>query len=504
MKNSVEANRAKRYMIFRISFIAVGFLMSILLPAAGAFAGELLVGTAVADITPTEPVAVSGQFHLRIARTVETPITANVIALESRRDNSSGDLAIMVSCDLLYIPVEVLELVRKAVRERLPNVDTSRLFLSGTHTHTAPVLLADKYPIPSEGVIQVQQYRLCLAERIADAIARAWKKRSPASVTWGLSHAVVAYNRRAVYADGSARMYGKTDVPEFRNLEGYEDHDVNTLFFWNDPNKLSAVVINVACPSQEVEGRSAVNADFWHPVREALRRQYGRHLCVLGWTGASGDQSPHLMYRKAADERMRRLRGLGRMDEIARRIVKAVNDAYRVVENHRHADVPLIHRVETIRLPMRLVTEAEYAEARAEVKKAADLIARDPQAAARQQRRMKWYGVTVERFEKQRTDPKPSYDMELHVLRIGDVAVCTNSFELFTDYGIRMKARSKAIQTFVVQLTGPGTYLPTDKAIRGGHYSAVVHSSLVGPEGGDVLVDRTVGVLDSLWPQADH
>ncbi len=112
---------------------------------------------------------------------------------------------------------------------------------------------------------------------------------------------------------------------------------------------------------------------------------------------------------------------------------------------------------------------------------------------------MKWYETTVKRFDKQRTDPKPTHEMELHVLRIGDVAVATNSFELFTDYGIRMKARSKAVQTFIVQLAGPGTYLPTEKAVLGGHYSAVVHSSLVGPEGGNTLVNRTVNMINSLW-----
>jgi len=490
--------------MFRTYLITVALFISALLPASEAIADALLVGTAVADITPAKPVAVSGQFHLRIARKIDTPITANVIALESRRDNAPVDQAIMVSCDLLYIPTEVLGLVREAVHKRLPDLDIAKLFLNGTHTHTAPALLADKYPIPKEGVTQVRQYTAFLAERVADAVARAWKERSPASVSWGLSHAVVAYNRRAVYADGHAQMYGKTNVPDFRNLEGYEDHDVNTLFFWNDSGKLAAVVVNVACPSQEVESRSTVNADFWHPAREALRRRYGRQLCVLGWTGASGDQSPHLMYRKTADERMRKLRGLERLDEIARRIVLAVNDAYEVVKDDRHSDVPLIHKVETIELPMRLVTEAEYAEAKAEVKKAADLIARNSEAATRQHRRIKWYSVTMERFERQKSDPNPTYEMELHVLRIGDAAICTNSFELFTDYGIRIKALSKAVQTFVVQLAGPGTYLPTEKAVRGGHYSAVVHSSLVGPEGGDVLVNRTINLINSLWTASDR
>ncbi len=489
----------RTFVMSRLIVPAICVLASLAGSSPRVFGAELLVGTATTDITPEEPVAVSGQFHLRIARTVETPVTANVIALESRRDGQSLDTAIMVSCDLIYIPNDVRSLVREEVKKRAPDVDTRKIFLSGTHTHTAPVLLPEKYAIPKQGVTQVEQYQAFLAERIADAIARAWNGRRRGSVTWGLSHAVVAYNRRAVYANGSARMYGRTDVPEFRHLEGYEDHDVGTLFFFSATGELIGVAVNVSCPAQEVESRTAVNADFWHPVREALRKKYGKELCVLGWTGAAGDQSPHLMYRKAADERMRGLRGLTRLEEIARRVVRAVDEAYEVVANDRRADVPLIHQVETIRLPMRLVTEAEYTEAKAAVEQAAAQIEKDPKAADRAHRRMKWYEVTVERFESRKTDPKPSYEMELHVLRLGDVAICTNSFELFTDYGIRIKSRSKAVQTFVVQLAGPGTYLPTEKAVRGGHYSAVVHSSLVGPEGGQLLVDRTVELVNSTW-----
>ena len=91
--------------------------------------------------------------------------------------------------------------------------------------------------------------------------------------------------------------------------------------------------------------------------------------------------------------------------------------------------------------------------------------------------------------------------MELHVLRLGDVAIATNSFELFTDYGIQMKARSPALQTFVIQLAGRGSYLPTVRAAQGGGYSAVPESNQVGPEGGQVLVDRTVAAIEKLWAQ---
>jgi hypothetical protein len=479
--------------------IHFALLLVVASPNLAAIYADLLVGTATVDTTPPEPVAVCGQFHLRIARDVETPLTANVIALESRQGAQAGDQAILVSCDLVSIPDELWTMVRMRVEKLVPEIDLSKIVLSGTHTHTAPVVETGLYQIPKEGVMQIEEYRSFFADRVADAIGRAWQSRRPGSVTWGLSHAVVGYNRRAVYADGSAQMYGATGNEAFRNLEGYEDHDVDLLFFFDEAAQLSAIAINLACPAQEVESRSTIHADFWHSVRTQLHSRFGESVCILGWIGAAGDQSPHLMYRAAADERMRQLRRVDRTEEIARRIVRAVDDAYEVVKDDRHADVTLVHQVENLRLPMRLVTDAEYAEAKEACERIASQLASDPTRADQEFMRLMWYGRTVSRFEVQRTNSHPVFPMELHVMRIGDAVICTNPFELFTDFGIRIKARSKAIQTFVVQLAGPGTYVPTEKAVRGGHYSAVVHSSHVGPDGGQILVDRTVELINSMW-----
>ena len=498
--------------------VGVGLLIVVIaarLPGGGSAAvalaaeqaTELVVGAASADITPTGPVALMGAFHLRISSGVETPLLANVLVLESRQGDQSLDTAIMIATDLVWGSDEIVEGVRREVQKRLPELDTTKIFISGGHQHTSPVLKTGEgclYALPKEGVVQVHEYQSFLAQRIGDAVERAWSRREPGSVTWGLGHAVVAYNRRTVYADGAAQMYGPTNVPEFRSLEGYEDHDVGTLFFWNTAGQLVSIVVNVSCPAQEVESRTTINADYWHAVRELLHKRYGAEVCVLGWVGAAGDQSPHLMYRQAADDRMTALRGLTRVQEIARRIDRAVEEVYEAVKHDRHENVPLIHKVETIRLPMRLVTETEYAAAKAEYQQAADKIAEDPKAVDTEYARMKWHEAVVQRFERQQTDPTPMFDMELHVLRIGDAMVCTNPFELFTDYGIRIKARSRAVQTFVVQLVGgPGEvpYLATEKAVRAGGYSAIVHSTLVGPEGGQVLVDLTVDAINAMWPQ---
>lgn len=453
---------------------------------------NLWVGGATISITPDQPVALSGQFHTRISRTVDSPCTATALALESRRGEEVVDQAIMISCDLVAIREGILEAVRERLADRLAGFELQKLLISATHTHTGPVMVDGEYEVPAEGVMPVAQYREFLIDALADVATQAWEARAPGRVGWGLGHAVVAQNRRAVYADGSAQMYGATNRGDFREIEGYEDHSVHVLFFWNEQDELMATAINVACPSQEVEGKSAVDADFWHPVRQALQARYGEQLLVLGWTGAAGDQSPHLMYEKPAEERMRQLRGLSRLDELARRIVHAWDEAYEGARQEIHTSVDLVHQVADLQLPVRQVTAEELAAAEAEIA----ALSRDPQ----NRRRTEWQQKVVDRYRHQsEANPPATYAMELHVLRLGDVAIATNSFELFTDFGIQIKSRSPALQTFVVQLTGPGTYLPTARAVRGGGYSAIVQSSVVGPAGGQVLVDETVQRIEALW-----
>ena len=75
----------------------------------------------------------------------------------------------------------------------------------------------------------------------------------------------------------------------------------------------------------------------------------------------------------------------------------------------------------------------------------------------------------------------------------------TSPFELFLDYGTRIKGRSPAVQTFVVQLAGPGSYLPSARAMESGGYGATTGSREVGPEGGDKLVEWSVDTLNVFW-----
>jgi len=488
VKRQVKTLRSKRALLAQSLCAMVAGLV-----AAGASAAELRIGGATVDITPDQPVALDGQRNLRVSRKAETPITATALALESRDGDKSLDQAILVSCDLVGIRQGILDKVREKAAPRLPDFDPAKLFLNATHTHTAPGTVEGSYTLPESGIVRPAEYAEFLTSRVADAAVESWQNRRPGKVGWGLGHAVIAQNRRATYADGAAKMYGTTNSPQFRGLEGYEDHNLDVLFFWDPQDRLLATAINVPCPSQEVGGGSSINADFWHPVRTQLRQRHGKDLFVLGWAGAAGDQTSKLMYGAAADARMRKLRGnLSRRDELARRIVQGWEDAYEGARKDIRNDAVLRHCVRQIELPWRRVTEAEAAEARQQAAK----YAKDPA----QRWNYGWNQRVVDRYEAQQAGTAGAFQMELHVLRLGDVAIATNPFELFTDYGVQMKGRSPAVQTFVIQLAGPsGGYLPTERAVRGGGYSAVIQSSRVGPDGGQALVDRTVEAIHELW-----
>ena len=482
-------------------------LLAVFFINAIAQTSELYVGIAQADLSPKLPVALMGQGYLRIAKVAATPLVAHVIALESRSCNSISDAAIMVSCDLSFLPLQFISMVRDEVHRNNPLIDVNKIVLNATHTHTAPVIdngTKDNlmYPIPKEGVLQVDEYRDFFVQRVTKAILEAWNNRTPGSLTWGLSHAVVGYNRRPVYKDGSVQMYGNTNTPDFLNIEGFEDHDVNVLFFWDRQGKLIGTAINLSCPAQEAENRFEVNADYWHPVREKLKQRFGKDLCVLGWTSAAGDISTRPMYRKAAEDRMVRLRNLTQLEEMGRRVVAAVEEAYETVKDERYPNIVLIHKVEKLTLPMRLVTESEYAYCQAEIEKSKAKIAADPKEIETTLATINWNKSAIDRYESQKSNPNPEQEAEIHVIRLGDVAICTSPFELFTDFGIRIQARSKALQTFTIQLAGgPGSYLATASAVSHKGYGAIVQSCTVTPEGGQILVDRTVSLMNAMFTE---
>ena len=453
----------------------------------------LLIGWSTRDVTPDRPVSLRGQFHVRVSEKVNDPLTVTALAIEA-----GGEQAVMVSCDRAAVSYDLHRELREVLRERVPGLDGRKVFLFATHTHTAPVFLEGKFPPQAPEVMTPTESRERFVASAAEAVAEAWEGRKPGGVSWAFSQAVVGHNRRAVYFDGSGKMYGHTDVEDFDCIEGYEDHSVDLLFAWDEKGDLSGIVINLACPSQVTEGARYVSADFWHEARTEIRRRYGDDVFILPQCAPAGDQSPHFLLYKREEENMRERRGLTEREVIGRKIARAVDDVFEVAKADVRTELPFAHIVRDIRLPMQRITEQDADEVRAEIAKLDDDAVSGDMPPDRRFTRRNWYQGALDRYEQTRNDPW--FPVELHAVRLGDVAIATNPFELFLDYGLRMKARGPALQSFLIQLSGgPGGYLPTAKAVAAKSYSAVPASLRVGPEGGQELVNLTLAALGELW-----
>ncbi len=475
---------------------------------------KIKIGWSSVDITPGKPVNLRGQHHVRISNRVNDSLTATVLALES------GDgQAVMISQDVCSFNESVLDLIRIKITETCPDLNPKMVFGSATHTHSAPSTGGDRYPAQGPEVMPSSKYGEFAAEKIAGAVKEAWESRSCGGIGYGMDYAAVGFNRRMTTYSGESVMYGNTNDPEFSHIEGDEDHTVNLLTTYNPDGKLTGIVVNVACPSQVSEQSDFVTADYWCEVREEIRSRFGEDIFALPQCGAAGDQSPHMMLNRKAQARMLSIKDgipmaeneraslemrMAHRKDIGRRIADAVNAVLPVAKREIQTDIPLLHECITVNLPKRMVTQEESELAAQKVKEAEEGLAKaeeDPTSFdySRNYIYVRYFGAVVERFKSQKDEPE--LPMEMHVVRIGDVAFATNRFELFLDYGQRIKARSKAVQTFLVQLAGSGTYLPSQKAVDARSYGAGIESNLVGPEGGRVLVEETVNIINKMFTE---
>lgn len=474
------------------------------------------IGWAQRDITPPGPVALRGQFNLRIATRVHDPLTLTALALET-----ADEQAVIVSLDMCGVDPEVFAAAREALAERLPEVDPRKLIVSGTHTHTAPFAGGGGWQGDAEYLapirerhpdyVSVAEYTVQLTNALVDAICEAWEARTAGHLAWGYAHAVVGENRRVRYFDDRAQMYGSVSTPDFSHIEGHVDHSVNLLFTYDADRQLTGVLMNLACPSQASEsGQDFVSADFWHDVREEVRRRHGSGLFVLPQCSAAGDQSPHRLINKAAEDRMLQLKyggGVGRplsaalRTEIAGRLAQALDDALPAASRDLRGEAVMAHENRTLDLEHWNVTAAEYAtlqeqiaeaEAQLDAIKGSDPLGGEHSAL---RSRVIWCQRAAARYE----NPVATIPTEINVLRLGEIAFVTAPFEYYLDYGDRIKGRSPALQTFVVQLTAGGSYLATDRAAAGLSYGAVPASCLVSPAGGQQLVEEAVTVLTDLF-----
>ncbi len=489
---------------------------------------KLLIGWAEESLVPDKKVTLAGQFYERIGEYVESEITATAMALECGHER-----AIIISCDLTSFNNELVNLAREKFSKLTDEISSDMLIMGATHTHTsvnfkkgtrAAIGILEEF-LPkgkkysslvkiNEDIITPEEATDFLAERIATASKKAWDNRKESKIANGFGRADIGFCRRVSYDDGSAQMWGDTNTANFVALEGGNDSGVELLYTFDANEKLTGVVANVACPAQILEHKSFISSDYWGKAKEFLRKKFGDEIFLLAICGAGGDQCPRDLVRWVNPETPINDPHISRPNYIERnadpsmydisgcrlagkRLANEIISVYEEITEIKNEDV-LVHKVFNIDLPLRKATITDYEKAVREIEyyvaKNSDkeLFNYEDVAA------INVHAGTINRYRVQQN--KHVVETEIHIVRLGDIVLATNPFELYLDYGNQIKARSKAKQTFIMQLTCGGySYLPTEKAVKGGHYSAYISSGNVGPDGGEILVRKTIKEINKIF-----
>lgn len=499
----------------------------------------LKVGWAEVSITPDKKISLQGQFAERISEYVEKPLTATALAIEC-----NGEQAVFCSCDLASVTWNLVRDVRIKLAGNQEGLDPEKIIINAIHTHTGPGYpggqrssdgktgviqglrqMMEEFLVPGQRYIERENvssnpeiatkeevYDLLL-ERLPKVILEAWESRKEGSFSNAFGRVAVGMCRRVVYSDKSAQMWGDTNAAVFSALEGGNDSGLELLYLFNAEKKLTGIVANLACPAQCVQHRLFVSPDFWGEVKKLLREFFGEEIFLLPQCSAAGDQCPVDLVRwvepdtelndpnikqreltnRKADPSMFDLQG---MRKVGKRIASEIIEVWKEGLDAPQENPEFVHKVKVLQLPLRRATLTDLEVAKQGIR---DYISNkkgdvDYNDVAKLQIHL---GV-LKRFQLQ--EQMETLDTEVHVIRLGTVAIATNPFELFLDYGNQMKARSRASQTFLIQLAnGAEGYLPTERAEQGGHYSAFISSGQVGHVGGEQLVRESLKYINEMY-----
>jgi len=483
---------------------------------------SLKIGWAQASITPDLPIIMEGQLYMRCSQYVHDPITATALAL----DNGETQ-AIFVSMDMTEPPTHAFDRIRDELREK--GIPSENISFNVTHTHNATSFNEDTLRLVSgnvfnpdilptldapENMLHGKEAQEFFVEKICDLVMTAWEKRVPGGISYAHDYAVVGFNRRPQFGDANnleTTMYGDCSRDDFVCFEGGVDHSVELLYTWDENQELTGVVCNVPCPSQVYELHCFLSADYWGPTRNAIREKLNKNVYVLSLCGAAGDLAPIDLVHISKNNKQALLDWGGQMKEVLRnfdmtlicqgigdRISDAVVRGIKTAKNYIDYKPTFAHEILSMELPIRQVSEEDYQISLKEVEAINARFSKEhPMQMADYLQAFEHQGVVL-RYRQQKANPM--YAFQCHILRLGNIAIATNPFELFHEYGKRIKARAKAEQVFIIQMSNDiGEYLPTRAAVNGGSYSSKPTSTVCGPDGGDELVKKTLEIMNGLW-----
>jgi len=437
-------------------------------------------GAFAQDITPEHfPIKVNGGFQPREAEKALDPLHARCLVLDDGRGQIA--MAVVDSCVLDRGVTDEA----KRLASGLTGIPAGRIFLSATHTHSAPAAVS------LLGTDHDPRYRAWLPGKIAEGISKAMSRCEPAQVGWAVEKLPeVVQSRRwiarpdRIQRDPFGEMTTRATMhPGYRNPDWEEpsgpvNPDVNVLAVRRPDGTPLALFGSF---SIHYVGSGALSADYFgifaQRVGDLLEAGGGgRTFIGMLANGVSGDaylKDYTLERQEPFDKR-----------SVAETVARAAVRAYRRIE--WQAWLPLDVRECELELKVR-APRTEWAK-RVLADVAAGLEKPGSQRGVYAREQVILAGMP------------PTRTLKLQALRIGTLAMVGIPCEVFAITGLRIAAQSPFAHTFTVMLAnGYDGYLPPpEQMAMGGYTTWLARSSCLEPEAEPAIIAAVRRLLEEL------
>lgn len=247
--------------------------------AFSAFAAEHKAGVAKLDITPSEPIYLSGYAaRSKPSQGVMQRIYAKALAIEDKR----GGRTVIVTTDLIGLSRSISDTVAARVQKQY-GLDRSRVLFNSSHTHTGPMLLNNLnllFDWKEEDMAVVRRYSEKVTNDMVAVVGAALQDLKPAVLSFGNGQATFGANRRKV----------QTGLPA--GAKPPSDPDVPVLRIASEDGKVRAVLIGYACHNTTLTAEfNQISGDYAGFAQEAIEKELPGTVALF-MELCGGDQNP--------------------------------------------------------------------------------------------------------------------------------------------------------------------------------------------------------------------
>jgi hypothetical protein len=244
-------------------------------------ASPLQVGVAKIDITPTQPVTMSGYDSRKgLSQGVHDPLFARVTAFEQ-----DGHRLVLISTDVLGYYGTSARIMREAIVDQC-QLQPAELYLAAIHTHSAPTVTFDAERGHSNNIA----YSKTLQTKLIKAVREALAGLRPVQVGFAFGSSPVGANRRQVTQDTN----GTPKIILGRNPSAMTDRQVQVIELLSAQEEVPmGVLFGYATHSTSLgPGNYIISGDVHGLAEQFIEKYLDRGLITAGFAGTSGDIDP--------------------------------------------------------------------------------------------------------------------------------------------------------------------------------------------------------------------